>query len=177
MIDTSTLPSWDFIADRIGVRRWKHGRGQCPICESRTGFSCHEEKGFYCFACGRHGDKISFIMQFMSCGFKTALAFFGLQPGKPPAPDPAIIRQKKIRKGLQVWARSTAKELRYEHYIRMRVEMAAKRRLRKNAQDEMAWSWLQWVYAGLAAIVHELDMLEGSESDQIIMYKRWRRAA
>lgn len=174
MIDTSTLPSWDFIADRIGVRRWKHGRGQCPKCDSRTGFSCHEDKGFYCFACGRHGDKISFIMQYLNYNFKDALRFFGLEPGKPPAPDPAIERRRKARVGLQRWAKPTARELRDEHYIRERVIAAARRRLERDQEDEYAWNWLAWAYTGLEAIASKLDMLQGNEMEQIELYKSMR---
>lgn len=167
--------SWESIASRTGIKFWRRGRGQCPFCESRTGFSVHGEKGFHCFACGVHGDKISFIQHFHKCDFKDALRFFGLEPGKPPELDPAIEYRNKIRKGLETWTRTLSKELNKEHYIRERVITRALRRLRKAPEDSYAWNWLGWALPGLEAIAYRLDMLSGSESAQIETFKYLRR--
>jgi DNA primase len=175
MIDITE--SWDSIIHRTGNEHLRRGRGRCPFCESQTGFSVHNEKGFHCFACGVHGDKVSFIRQFHKCDFKDALRFFGLEPGRPPVPDPAIIRRKKVRDGLQRWKRTLQKQLNFEHYVREKVTVQALRKLRKDPEDEWAWNWLQWAYTGLDSIAHKLDVLNGSESDQVEAYKQLRKTA
>jgi hypothetical protein len=166
--------SWESIVHRTGIKRLRRGRGECPFCGSCTGFSSHEDRGFHCFACGIHGDKIAFIQQLHGCGFKDALRFFGLEPGKPPAPDPETVRRRNIREGLRRWAMTLGKELRLEHYVRERVIARAQERLSRDPEDPMAWGWLAWAYKGLEAIAHTLDQLEGNETQQLQAYREWR---
>jgi hypothetical protein len=168
--------TWNAILDRVHAKPLRRGRGPCPFCESRTGFSVHNEKGFHCFACGIHGDKVSFIQQFHKCDFKDALRFFGLEPGRPPVPDPAEVRRRKIRANLQRWARTAARELRDQHYIRCVTEQAAVDLLRMDSEDEQAWDALAWALTGIDAIAYRLDQLEGPIEVQVECYKR-RKAA
>lgn len=169
--------TWESIAQRMGVKAWRRGRGECPFCESKTGFSVHEEKGFHCFACGVHGDKLTFVQQFHKCEFKDALRFFGLEPGKPPAPDPERIRRQRIRDGLKRWTDSQGKQLRYEHYVMERVIARANVRLEIDPEDEWAWSWLAWALPAQEVISYKLDLIEGDERQQLEAFRLWRIAA
>jgi DNA primase len=171
MIDPACLPTWESVSAKTGLKPLHHNRGKCPFCGSSTGFSVHDEKGFHCFACGAHGDKISFIQQFHKCDFKDALRFFGLEPGKPPAPDPTIERRKKMREALRQWAKMEARKLRNEFYAKEMVFTRALARLRNNQDDPQAWDWLAWAFTGHAALENKLDMLAGTESQQIEVYK------
>jgi hypothetical protein len=177
MIRPSDLPSWESIIERTGNQHLRRSRGRCPFCESRTGFSVHDEKGFHCFACGIHGNKISFIQQFHKCDFKDALRFFGLEPGKPPAPDPAMVRRQRVRAGLKAWAKKIGKNLRDEFLIRERVITWALPRLRNNAEDHRTWELLSWALTGHSSLEFKLDLLSGKEEQQIEIFKHLRAAA
>ena len=167
--------SWDSIIHRIGGKPLRRGRGQCPLCESRTGFSCNEDKGFFCFACNAHGDKISFIQQFHKYDFKDALRFLRLEPGKPPKPDIRIERRRRIREGLQNWIRINERNLRNEIYARNLVITRALSRLRQDPDDAWGWDWLAWAFSGYDAIEYKLDHLIGSETTQLEAYKSMRQ--
>lgn len=170
--------SWESITHRAGVKHLRRGRGECPFCESRTGFSVNDEKGFHCFACGVHGDKISFVQKLHKCDFTDALRFFGLEPGIPPKPDPAIERKRKARDGLKAWAEKIGKELRFEFYVREKVITRALQRLRRNADDSYAWNWLCWALIGHSALEYRLDTIDiGTEEQRLDAYRQWRNAA
>ncbi|MBZ5496830.1 MAG: hypothetical protein LAP85_10550 [Acidobacteriia bacterium] len=178
MIDSHDLPTWDSIFHGEGLKSLRRGRGACPFCDSSTGFSCHDEKGFNCFACAEHGDKIAFVQKLRGCDFVSALKYFGLEPGKPPAPDPEILRRRAIKEGLQTWARELGRELRDEYLGRFGLEAAALQRLHRDAQDERAWTWLAAAYRGLDQVEYLLDQIDiGTESQQINAYREWRAAA
>ena len=36
---------------------------------------------------------------------------------------------------------------------------------------ERAWNWLGWAYTGLEALAYTLDLLEGTEAEQIEVYR------
>jgi len=177
-MDHAALPSWTDIISRIASKSLRRGRGQCPFCDSKTGFSVHDGKGFYCFSCGVHGDKISFIEQFHKCDFKNALRFFGIEPGVPPKPDPAILRKRRIRAGLRNWARTQHRILQNEFYLRYGIEIFAKKRLRRDAQDFIGWELLSIAYAGIPVeeLERRLDLLIGIESQQLELYRELRAA-
>jgi len=166
--------SWDSIIHRIDGKPLRRGRGRCPLCESNTGFSVHEDRGFHCFACGAHGDKISFVQQLHNFNFKNGLRFFGLEAGRPPAPDPVVIRRQKIREGLRRWARTVGRELRFEHHVRERVIVRAQDRLSRDPEDSWAWNWLAWALPGQEAISNRLDMIEGTDEKQLEAYRQVR---
>lgn len=162
MIPSETLEPWNGIASRLGLKPWRHGRGACPFCESHTGFSCHEKKGFNCFACGEHGDKIRFIEKFCSTDFKGSLAYFGLDTSTPRAPDPEMTKQRKAD-ALQ-WARllMRERELREEFRVRSLIAFYGGERLRDDSDSDMGWKLLEIAYAGrpLSAIENDLDHLQ-----------------
>ena len=164
--------SWDSIGSRIGIKPWRRGRGSCPFCESRTGFSVHERKGFNCFACGRHGDKIAFVQQYQDCDFSDTLRFFGLEPGKPPVPDPAVERRQKIHRGLNGWTRIKGRDFRNEIYAREFVITRARRRLQEDPEDD----WLWWALTGYDSIENRHDAILSKESQRIELYKKLRLA-
>ena len=173
----SISETWESILNRCGCNALRRGRGPCPFCESRTAFSVHEEKGFHCFACGVHGDKISFIEQFHKCDFKDALRFFGLEPGRPPKPDPAVLRKKRIREGLKRWSWTLGKQLRREHYVLERVIACASRRLSADPEDPWAWTWLSWAMPIQEVLEYKLDLIDGDTRDQVTAYLELRRTA
>ena len=176
MIDRSVLPSWHAIYELLGERPPRRNRARCVIHggDSPVSVSVDERQGlFYCHVCGAGGDKITFVEKVRDCSFHEACAFLGLR-GEQLKPDPEALRRRRIREGLQRWARETAKELRYERYVRERVIAAAERRLRRDAQDEWAWRWLAWAYVGLDALEHKLDLLEGKEANQVEAYTHMR---
>jgi DNA primase len=168
--------TWDSIINQIGSKALRRGRGQCPLCESSTGFSANDNRGFHCFACGAHGDKIGFVQQFCKCDFKAALRFFGLEPGRPPIPDPETERRRKIRQGLEAWARAQRKELSAAHYGREQLSTLALHRLRQDPEDAAGWDWLTKALPGLPGIEYQLDLLSGTEEEQIELYKHLRTA-
>jgi hypothetical protein len=180
MIDPCALPSWDEIYSRIGEHPPRHKRGRCPIHDGDSLYSValDEDKGvFYCHVCHASGDKISFIQQVYRCHFKEALAFYGLQPGKIPMPDPEVERRRRIRQGLQNWAALRAWELRENHFVRCVIETAAKNILCINPEEIQAWNALAWALTKIEAVAYELDMLAGSDAEKIEAYKFWRNAA
>ncbi len=162
----------DSIMQRAGVRPLgRRGRGECPFCDSRTGFSFSDDLGlFHCFACGAKGDKVGFVMQLLECDFKAALRFFGLEPGKPPAPDPAVVNRQKMREGLRLWVRRVGRPMRERYYQDEMVAHAMRKRLQRDPEDREAWDILATAMHGHAALEHKLDALIGTEADQIELF-------
>jgi len=178
MIDSCALPSWETIFTREGLKALRRGRGQCPLCESKTAFSCHDEKGFNCFACGEHGDKLTFIQQFHNCDFKDALRFFGMEPGRPPQPDLEILRRHRIRQGLRTWAEHLGRQLRDEHWRRFRIEAYGLEKLHCDSEDNLGWRLLQISYFGLGQLEELLDRVDiGRDEERIATFRELRRAA
>lgn len=164
--------SWNTIFSRAGLPFPGRIRPPCPFCESRTGFSVHEDKGFHCFACGIHGDKLSFIQQFHNCDFKGALRFFGLEPGRPPAPAPEQHQHQKIRFGLLEWAKETERQLRDHYYFRTRYEVHGKRRLTADPEDTIGWQMLALAYKEIPfeELDNWLDLLIGTDEQKLTAY-------
>lgn len=180
MIDRNDLPSISDILSRLRVSPGRRGRTRCPIHQgdNAQAFSYDDAKGqWYCFRCGFGGDAVQLVKRSLDVDFKEALQWLGITPGRPSMPDPESLRRNKVRNGLRQWARKTARELRDEHYVRIRAIAAAERRLKRDEEDEWAWNWLAWAYTGLEAITYKLDMLEGGEMEQIEVYRHIRRAA
>jgi len=76
MIDHTALPTWESIYSHAGLKPLKRGRGSCPFCDSRTGFSCNDEKGFNCFACNAHGAQNFFSAKALQLGFQGCIAIY-----------------------------------------------------------------------------------------------------
>ncbi len=180
MIDSSLLPSWHEIYSRLGGPAPRHRRGQCLIHrgDSLTSVSLDDERGlFHCHVCGAGGDRIDFISKALETDFAGALRFLGLEPGRPPAPDPAMIKLRRARVGLTAWADRVGRELRDERHACERVIARAEKRLHQNSDDAWAWSWLKWAYTGLDAIDYELDQTDiGTDAQRLAAYQN-RRAA
>jgi|WetSurMetagenome_2_1015567.scaffolds.fasta_scaffold61484_3 phage/plasmid primase-like uncharacterized protein len=181
MIPRSALPAISTILSRLDVPPGRRGRTLCPIHrgDNRFAFSYSDEKGqWFCHRCGIGGDAVSLVMKALEIDFKSALSWLGIEGGTIPAADPAALRRQRAQAGLREWAKTTAKELAYEHYVRCTVEAAAKRRLQRDAQDETAWTWLQWAYNKIESIAYQLDILSGkSDQERLDFYREWRRAA
>lgn len=179
MIERSALPSISRILAEMGINPNSHGRTKCPIHqgENRQAFSYNDQKGvWYCFRCGFGGDAIDLVKRSLDVGFIGALRWLGLKPDFMGTPDPAVMQRHRVHAGLQNWARKTAKGLRFEHYIRERVTVRARARLAVNPEDEWAWNWLEWALKGKEDLAYKLDLLEGTEEQQIEIYKHMRTA-
>ena len=138
-----------------------------------NGIFISDEKGTWrCFRCGIGGDAIELVKKALATDFIGALRWLGLEPGQPPALDPVIERQRRLRAGLRAWTRQRIKELSWEHYITVRVEQAAKLRLKRDAQDAMAWTWLQWALPQQPIIEYELGMLHADIPAQLEAFRR-----
>ena len=177
MIDLEVLSPWESIFTRTGLKPLRRRRGSCPFCDSKTGFSASDDKGvFYCFACAAKGDKVAFIQQLCNVDFKSALGFFGLNAHQPPPVSPEKIRRDRIRQGLSRWVKTVGKELRFEFYVREKVITRAGERLRRDSDDTWGWNWLQWALTGKDRIEYLLDMIDGTEEQQLDAYRQMRKA-
>ena len=179
MIDRSQLPPISEILSALGARlQRRRASGICHGSETPGVISYDDDRGvYYCHRCGHGGDVIDLVRRTRDLDYRGACQWLGIAPGRPAAPDPEALRRRRIREGLRAWARRTAKELSYEHYVRERVIAAAERRLRRDAQDEWAWRWLAWAYVGLDGLDHKLDLLSGTEAALVEAYKHMRGGA
>jgi hypothetical protein len=181
MIDRTRLPLISQILCSMGIRPGRHGRNECPIHQgqNKQAFSYNDNKGvWYCFRCGFGGDAIDLVKRAMDTDFVGALRWLGLEPGSVKTPDPAILRRRRIREGLRRWANTLQRELRDEFYLRSRIEHHAKMRVRENPDDDIGWKLLAVAYTGIPLDVLEnwLDLLNGTEEQQVEMYRQWRTA-
>lgn len=167
--------SWEDIYARRGERLWRN-RGRCLIHDgdSRTSLSVNESKGvFHCHVCGAGGDKIDFIRQIDKCSYLEALRWLGVEPGRPPAPDPVAEKKRRARAGLQVWAKREGRERREEFYNRSRVELCARHRLEKDPEDAIGWELLRIAYTGLplGEVERMHDLLIGRPWEQLEAFR------
>jgi CHC2 zinc finger len=171
-----SLPSWTELYSRMGEPTPRRTRARCLIHggDSLTSVSLDHKRGlYYCHVCGAGGDRVDWVMRVLGTDFHGALAWLGIRSGKPPAPDPAAVRRVRTRAGLRRWADALARELRYEHYVMERVAALAEDRLRQDPEDRLAWNWLAWT-AKQEEIAHILDLLDGTEAEQLQVYREMR---
>jgi len=179
MISSNTKPSIREFLQELGYHPTRNRcKGPCHDGDNPGAFSFDEDKNvWFCHRCGIGGDVFTLAMTVMDTDFAGALRHFGLEPGKPPIPDPEAIRRRRIREGLERWARETGRRLRDEFYTRELVIVRALERLRRDAEDVWSWSWLAWALKGQAALEHALDMVDiGTEQQRITAYRQWRVA-
>jgi len=183
MIDSHCLPSWIEIFERSGLQPPRRGRTRCPLCgasERSIAFSCHEERGFHCFRCGRRGDKISFIQQLRACDFKDALRWFGLEQGRAPKPDPVHAQAQAIREKLRTWKRRVGREARDLLAARHELEACGIERLEVDRDDEAGWQLLAAAFKGCDRDEHIADALAAvadSDDESLLgLYGEFREA-
>lgn len=179
MLDVSNLPTISEILRGLGAQvRGKRATGICHNGTTPGVISFDDDKGvWYCHRCAHGGDVVDLIQRALDTDFRGACRYLGMEPGKPPEPDPAITRRRRIREGLRSWARRTGREMRDEHYARTGLIELGLQRLRRDAQDETGWTWLAAAYRGLAALEHALDVIDiGTEAQQVDAYRQWRAA-
>ena len=70
----------------------KHGT------DSKASFHWHEEKGYYCFACARGGDKIDFLAWVLACDFLGAKNYLYQLAGVPVEFKCSTKQQQSIKK-------------------------------------------------------------------------------
>jgi hypothetical protein len=116
------------------------------------------------------GDVIRLIELALDTDFKGALRWLGLEPGKPPVPDPGMIRLRQMRDGLKRWVRTTGRAMRETYYQQEMTAHAMRKRLQRDPEDREAWDILSTALHGHAALEHKLDALIGSEADQIELF-------
>lgn len=181
MLPPDAQPSWPELYARLGGPPPQRNRGQCLVHggDSLTSVSLDHDRGLYhCHVCGAGGDRIDYIQRVLQTDFRGALRFLGVEPGRPPAPDPAVLRRQRARAGLQAWARRIGRELRREFRVRELVITRALSRLRRDAEDVWGWSWLGWALPGLPQLEDELDAIDTGTEEQILTaWREWRKAA
>jgi DNA primase len=174
------VPSISNILSRLDVSPGRRGRTQCPIHrgDNHQAFSYDDHRGhWFCFRCGVGGDAIELVKRVLDTDFKGALRWLGLEPGRPPQPDPATVRRQRARAGLAAWSKRIGRDLRFEFYVREKVITRALQRLRQNADDAYGWNWLGWALTGHSALEYQLDMIGGKEEQRLEVYKHWRMVA
>ena len=72
--------------------------------------------------------------------------------------------------------KTVGKELRFEFYVREKVITRAGERLRRDSDDAWGWNWLQWALTGKDRIEYLLDMIDGTEEQQLDAYRQMRKA-
>ncbi|MCP5361587.1 MAG: DNA primase [Hyphomicrobiales bacterium] len=75
----------------------------CPFHnDSKPSLTISDRKGFYhCFACGAHGDIITFLTQYKGLSFTDAVTQLAQEAGLPlPSPDPQFTRREQKRRTL-----------------------------------------------------------------------------
>jgi putative DNA primase/helicase len=117
------LPIESVVARLVRLRRSGRAfRGQCPFCGSRSQALAVDphRRTFHCYACGQHGDVMSWVMRTEGCDFRQAVARCAAEagldwqdqagprrvvlappPDRPP-PDDGPRRERAARK----WARA-----------------------------------------------------------------------
>jgi hypothetical protein len=168
MIDQSNLPPWLELFARLGLPAPRRGRAACPIhCgDNPFSLSLSECKGFKCFSCGAKGDKIAFVQSMLGVGFAEACAWLGIAPGKPPARDPAMIRQRRINRGLEAWAANTGRKMRGLFRAWSAVESLGRQLLLADAESESAWELLKWSGYYLQTTEEILDRLDSKNPEK-----------
>ena len=180
MILRSALPSIPEILRRLDIEPGRHRRARCPIHrgDNPTALSWTDEGQWFCHPCGIGGDAITLAQRALDIDCAGAMRWLGIIPGKPPAPDPAILRRRRIRAGLRTWAARQGRQLRDEYFTRLRVIARAERRLRADSDDCWGWTWLGWAYQGLDAIEAALDAIDiGTDQSRLEAYKARRATA
>lgn len=173
MIDRSALPRVSEVLDRLGAPPGRHNRSICPIHrgDNRSALKFSDESGtWYCFRCGVGGDVIRLIELALDTDFKGAMRWLGLEPGRPPAPDPEMIRLRQMRDGLKRWVRTAGRAMRETFYQQEMAAHAMRKRLQHDPEDREAWDILATALHGHAALEHKLDALIGTEADQIELF-------
>jgi len=152
MIDPAVLPTFQAILPYL-----RRGRGKCPLCDSRTGFSASEGKGvWHCFSCGEAGDKITLVQKIHGLTFKDALIHLGIGDG----PLPTIQFQYQKNDPAAEWADKLGRMLRDEFHVRERMIFNARNRLREDSEDEVAWNILQAAFHNRDKLEWLLDMVD-----------------
>jgi hypothetical protein len=176
MIDSQVLPSWGAVFRLIGEPQPRRGRARCPIHDgdSPSSLSLSEEKGVYhCHACHSSGDKLDFVQRTMGINFVGALSMLGVKAGKPPKPDPTVVRQRAATGIIRDWCRQTARQLRNEYLMRHRIERCAKQKLVVDSESLTGWELLRIAYDGAAKNEFLLDEIGLCRTDDERLHA-WR---
>lgn len=125
-----------------------------------------DDKGLYhCHVCHSGGDKFRFIQEYLKTDFKGALRWFGLEPGKPPNPDPAIVGRNAAIDKVREWVRSTGRRLRDEYYGREVIRSWADEYLAEDPEDETGWELLRIALVGETYHEYLLDEIDQCRND------------
>ena len=141
--------------------------------------SLDDDHGLYhCHVCGAGGDRVDWIMRVLNTDFRGALRWLGVVPETSQTSSPGSGRGAPRANPCRAkrWADTLGRELRLEHYVMERVVAFAEWRLRADPEDELAWNWLSWT-ANQERIAYMLDLVEGTEAEQLELYREMRSAA
>jgi len=176
VLEQHLLPAWPEIFRRIGEPEPRRNRARCPLHGGDSPYSLvvDEDRGlFFCNVCHAGGDKADFIQKVQGCGFKAALRWFWIEPGRPLAPNPAVNREREVLEAVRQWSRRTGRRLRREFRTRESVLTRAIDRLGRDPDDSWAWSWLAWSLPGLDRLEFLLDAIDQCRTD-VERVRAWR---
>ena len=172
--------NWAEVHNRTGQEQLRSSgrsrRGRCPFCGSRTGFSENEDLGlFHCFACGVRGDKVKFVELALETDFKGALRVLGLETGRPPAPSPERVIERRIIGNLLAWKRREGRKVRDRLLARNRIRTYAAARLVVDPEDATGWELLRIAFEGEAQDEHLAYCIDlAPEHDGCSLLALWR---
>jgi hypothetical protein len=181
MIDRAALPTIGNTLQALGAQvRGKRATGVCHGSTTPGVISFNDDDGlYYCHRCAQGGDVLTLVQRTLDTDFKGACQWLGLEPWRPPAPDPEAIRRQKARTALQAWARKIGRELRDEFFYRTRIEYHGRQRLMADPEDRIGWTLLEVAYSGmpLEELEDQLDAIDtGSEAQLVTAYRQARAA-
>jgi hypothetical protein len=122
---------------------------------------------------------VAFLQKLQGCGFKDALAFLGVQAGgRPPKPDPAVIRERAALAAIREWCRCTGRRLRDEYLSRQRIIRYACEGLQADAESAFGWELLRIAVDGEARCEFLLDAIDlcRNDAERIEAWRLYRYA-
>jgi hypothetical protein len=167
-IDRTALPNVSDTLRRLGVEP-KQRRSKCPIHRgyNAQALSFNDEDGvWYCHRCGKGGDVVALVQQALDTDFPGALRWFGIEPGQPPKPDPAIAERTRTREALRLVVTKKARELRKAYRERWEFERASMELLLVDPENEIGWELLRKAYLNEPRDEYDLEQIDMCKTDE-----------
>jgi hypothetical protein len=158
------------VLQREGVELRQRGHdfwALCPFHEEKSpSFKVSPERQrWHCFGCNDGGDVVDFIQKRRGIDFKDALRVLNIPNGRPPLPDPAVIRQRELKRAFSAWQRAYRLELCDKSILIHSMQDTAKNRV--TPLDEGIAFLLAEELAKLPLIEHCLNILFSYDDEAI----------
>ena len=145
--DIASLVPMPRLLGELGFRvNERSHRSSCPLHSGKnlSAFSWRDDGVWYCFSCGRGGDKFSLVQQARSCDFKDALRFLAalagvnLDDGESPKFRADLARARRERKQRE-FEEARLKAIERRAFLEARDDVLVElERLRRNAGRRLA---------------------------------------